>query len=78
MNTLLNFTDYREVTGVIEKVFTNNRQFDGKSGVAMQEFSIDKDSFYIYYNKENINIFIDSNLKKNFESKTKLRLEEVK
>ncbi len=78
MNNSLTFVDFKEITNTIEKNLSNNQvQTEEDSESAMQEYNVGKDSIDIYYTQKDVQVLMDINLKKDFESKTKLKLEEI-
>ncbi|MCK5624740.1 hypothetical protein KAI04_02770 [Candidatus Pacearchaeota archaeon] len=78
MNNSLSFVDFKEITNTIEKNISNNQiQTEEDSESAMQEYKVGKNSIYIYYTKNDVQVLMDNKLKQKFESKTKLILEEI-
>jgi hypothetical protein len=83
MGNDLSITDYREVTGVIEKRFAKdlifNREGNNRNYQTWSTYPLEL--FNVFYGQKEITITNHSkvaNFKKNFESKTKLKLEEIK
>lgn len=78
MGNELSFIDYKEVTNIIEKKISDNCIYETEDNEsAFQEWKINGDCFDIYYLSKSIDILIEDNMKNDFESKTKLRLEEI-
>jgi len=74
----LSILDYKELTKTIEEKFSDYLvQEEISSEDIMQEWWANGNSLFLYYKKDSIEVLIDEETKDDFESKTKLKLEEI-